>query len=556
MRSKSKGASSKEPGVAVVICECGGEISGLLEMETLLKRVKANPSVGLAKVASRPCTGTEIGKIGSAIVKRGLKRFVLAGCSERIFGKFFREHLEPFGINPAFVEFANIKEHCALVHKGSKQSATVKGAKLIDVAVARALSTKHLERIEADVKPVCLVIGAGVAGMSAAVALAAKGVKVIVVEKEPDIGGRLCRLNVVFPAYISAQDFIDQQREHLKDIEVILGAAPAAVRGHVGDFEIELSDGSKIEAGAVIVATGAGLLSPEGIFGYGEIEGVITQMDLEDLLRKGESPGKDIVMIQCAGSRNEERPYCSRICCTASIKNTILIKERHPASKVTILSRGFAEYAGDLDRARDMGVEIIRYSPERPPVVKEGVVEVFDEISEMEAHVPFDRVVLAVPMVPSESTMALAGMLRIPVDQFGFLVEAHLKVRPEEAAPRGIFVAGSAHWPATITESIVQGYGAASRAFELINSGKIVRDAVVVKLNKDFCRGCGRCEEVCRHGAIRLLEGEDGMKQAETVSIQCTGCGVCVSVCPSGALSLDLMTSEGIDSIVRAAIGA
>jgi len=203
-----------------------------------------------------------------------------------------------------------------------------------------------------------------------------------------------------------------------------------------------------------------------------------------------------------------------------------------------------------------MGVEIIRYNPERPPVVGESAVEVYDEISEMETHLLYDKVVLAVPIVPSETTRQLAAMLRFPTDRFGFLIEPHLKVRPEEYAPRGIFAAGCAHWPATITESIVQAYSAASRAFDLIQAGKVVRETVASAVDKDLCRGCSRCLEVCLHGAIEMVTAEDGMKRASVIPIQCTGCGVCVSVCPSGALTLGSSEAESAGAIVDAMMEA
>jgi heterodisulfide reductase subunit A len=404
---------------------------------------------------------------------------------------------------------------------------------------------------------VCAVFGGGVAGITAAVALAARGVEVVLVEKDSDLGGLVRRLNVVYPNYVVSSDFVRARREELRQsgARVITGRHPVAVRGHVGGFEIELSGGESLKAGAIIVATGADLLVPAGLYGYGENKRVITQMELEAILSRGEEPGRNIVMIQCAGSRNAERPYCSRVCCTASIVNTIVIKQRSPAAKITVLSRGFAEYAGDLDKARQMGVEIIRYSPERPPVVKEATVEVYDEISEMDAHIPYDRVVLAVPMVPSQATRDLAALLKMPTDRFGFIVEPHLRVRPEESAPRGIFAAGCAHWPSTITESIVQAYSAASRAFDLIRAGKIVRQTVAAAIDGNLCRGCARCLEACRHGAIDMVTADDGIRRAEVIPIQCTGCGVCVSVCPSGAAALPGASAEGMTRVVDVMIG-
>lgn len=555
--AKSAGIRAQRASIAVIVSQCEGEISHAIDLALLQKQVATNPLVGLVKIQDYPCTIGQIDSIAASIADLGLSRVVVAGCSERLYGKLYRDVMAQSGIVPSLVEFANIRDHCALVQPGSKMSATASAVRLINVAVARIADASPREKIEADIKPVCLVIGGGIAGVSAAGAVASRGVKVILVEREDRLGGLLKRLNIVFPSYVPASDFLASQCDQIEqsEIEVLAGRQPVSVRGHVGDFEIELSSGEKIEAGVIIAATGADLLVPEGLFGYGQREEVVTQVEFEDILKRGENPGSNIVMIQCVGSRSEERPYCSRVCCTASIKDAIIIKEKFPTTQVTILSRGFAGYAGDLDRARDIGVEIIRYAPERPPVLGEKTLEVYDQISEMETHIPFDRIVLAVPMLPPDSNRALARMLRIPTDAYGFLVEPRLKVKPEEFVPRGIFVAGCAHWPSTITEAIVQGYGAASRAFDVISMGKIERFATVTKINRDFCRGCGRCEEVCQHGAIELTGDEDGMKRAEVIPIQCVACGVCVSVCPSGALSLGEMSSGRLDMTIEAARG-
>jgi heterodisulfide reductase subunit A len=512
----------------------------LVNLESLARSIKADRRVGLAAIGSHPLSRAQIEKMGAAIAKRKLDRVVVAGSSERLFGRLFRTELGRFGIDPSLVGFADIESLSALVRGAPKATVTAKVLGLVRAGVARLAAASRLETVETSILPVCAVIGGGTTGISAAMALASRGVKVILVEQQGEVGGMVRDLNIVYPSYLPSLEFVEARRVELAaaGIEIITGASPAAVKGHVGDFEIELAGGAKVNAGAIIVATGASLLVPDGLFGYGQNPRVVTQMDLEGILKRGDDPGRSIVMIQCAGSRNEARPYCSRVCCTASIVNTIFIKQKFPDAKITVLSRGFAEYAGDLDKARQMGVEIIRYSSERPPLVKERTVEVHDEISEMETRIPFDLVVLAVAMVPSESTKTLAKILRMPTDAFGFMVEPHLKIRPEEAVPRGIFVAGCAHWPATITESIVQAYSAASRAFNLITAGKVTRTVLAARIDAEYCRGCGRCAEACEHGAIDLVVDEDGLKRAELVPIACTGCGVCVSVCPSGAATL------------------
>lgn len=531
--------------VAVVFSSSERDLSRHFDLAALMRHLKARARVGLVRTEPYPVTRAEIEATGAAMEKRGLKRLVVVGASERLFGKLYRDRFARFGIEPSLVVFADI-----LGQGGSAIS-------LVDIALARVVSTGPVTHVEAGIKPVCIVFGAGIAGISAATSLASRGVKVIVLEKEKSIGGLLNRLNIVFPSYLPSSEFLRSQAIHLEGetIEVLTGVEPVSVRGRVGDYRVELSGGDTIEGGTLIIATGAELFEPEGMFNYGSDERVITQIAFEDVMKQGKSPGSNVIMIQCVGSRNEERPYCSRICCTASIKNAILIKQRFPSSSVTILSRGFAGYAGDLDRARELGVEIIRYSLDKMPVIGDGTIEVYDQISEMDVHVPFDRVVLAVPMLPSESNRALAGMLKIPTDKFGFLVEPRLKVRPEEHAPRGIFVAGSVHWPATITESIVQGYGAASRAFDLIREGKVVRSGLVAQVRQEFCRGCGRCEEACGHAAAQLSRDDDGMKTAEIVPVQCVGCGVCVGVCPSGAITLGEMSPQQVDMTIDAVTG-
>ena len=550
-------AAREKPGadrIGVVVCECGGEIMRSVDLTALVKAIGANPLVSDVVRINYPCSRKGLAEIGAAIRKRGISRVVIAGCSERIFGRLFREALSEFGIHPSFVGFANIKEGMAPGGAAAKKAGTARALSLTRMAIASIARALRIDDLEAEIKPVCLVVGGGVAGMAAAEAVATRGVKVVIVEKEKEPGGLLNKLNAVFPSYMAADEFVKARLDEIASdmVEIVTGAEPESVTGHVGNYEVTLTGGRKIEAGTIIVATGGAVLSPVGIFGYGENKGVITQLEFEHLLHGEKQPGENIVMIQCAGSRNPERPYCSRICCTASIKNTILLKQKYPSANVTILSRGFAEYAGDLDRARDMGVEIIRYALERPPAVGEKSVEVYDTISEMETTIPTDLVVLAAPIVPSESSRRLAAMLRLPTDEYGFIIEPQPKLRPGEFVPRGIYVAGCAHWPATITEAIVQGYSAGTRAFDLISLGSVRKSAFVAEMNEELCRGCGRCFEVCMHGAIELREIEDGMKQAYHMPIQCTGCGVCVSVCPSGALSLKYATRRQVSSAIEA----
>jgi heterodisulfide reductase subunit A len=256
-------------------------------------------------------------------------------------------------------------------------------------------------------------------------------------------------------------------------------------------------------------------------------------------------------MIQCAGSRNAERPYCSRVCCTATVKNTITVLEAAPGAEITVLSRGFAQYVGDLDRARDAGVTFLRYDPERPPRVEPDSVLVFDELSSSEKSLPYDLVVLATPLVPHAETADLARLLNMPLDDFCFVAEPHTKLRPGSFAPCGVFVAGSAHWPATVLECLSQAHAAAARAAALIEAGSIEREPLVAVVDELVCRGCERCV-----AAPRVERGDDGIGVSRIDAIRCVGCGVCVRSCPSSAITLSHLTQEQILGMVGAAVGA
>lgn len=345
--------------------------------------------------------------------------------------------------------------------------------------------------------------------------------------------------------------------EENPNIEVLFNTRVAKVNGHLGNYRITVRDSNgsrEFVVGVIVLATGSEVFVPHGMYGYGTDKRILTQMELEKRMRKGDIKASHVVMVQCVGSQNEERPYCSRVCCIASVKNTIALKEKDPEIKVTVLSRGFAEYVGDLDRAREMGVSFIRYDPARPPEIKDGLVKVFDSIAEMETYIPYDLVVLATPLIPRNDGGELSRIFKVPQDRYGFLVESHLRLRPGDFVPDGVFLAGSVHWPATISECISQGYGAAARASSVIETGVVEKEPIVAILEEGVCRGCGRCAEVCGHYAIEMVEKEDGLKQAMLDEIICKGCGVCVSVCPSGAISLEHLRPGQMEAVLDAAL--
>ncbi len=561
MKTQTMEKKAKEnTRVGVFLCECGREIAGSLDLGRIKEKVSKCNSVAFVKSMPYPCSKKGLAELKGTVAEQGLTHIVVAGCSPRTHSLLFRNACQEAGLHRSFFELVNIREHCSRVHQKNKARATSKAVELIHMGVAKVIFSEPRGFLREKVEPVAAVIGGGISGMTAALGLAARGVQVKLVEKEKALGGRLRDLHFVYPSYTGGMEFLREKVAEIEEnpnIEVLFNTRVTKVNGHLGNYRITVRDSNgsrEFLAGVIVVATGSEVFVPHGMYGYGTDKRILTQIELEKRMKKGDLKASHVVMVQCVGSRNEERPYCSRVCCTASVKNTIALKEKDPKMKITVLSRGFAEYVGDLDRAREMGVSFIRYDPARPPEVKDGLVKVFDSIAEMETYIPYDLVVLATPLIPRSNGEELSRIFKVPQDRYGFLVESHLKLRPGDFVPHGVYLAGSVHWPATISECISQGYGAAARAYSVIETGVVEKEPIVAVLEEGVCRGCGRCAEVCEHHAIEMVEKEDGLKQAMLDEIICNGCGVCVAVCPSGAISLGHLRPEQMEAVLDAAL--
>jgi len=554
--------SATRSRVGVFFCDCGDEISSVLDLTRLAK--SASGSDGVVHISRAPywCSPSGLKRLAEAVADEKLDAVVVAGCSPRTHGALVANAAEMAGVSRNRVALVNLRGHCARVHAGEKGRATAKAARLVRMGVEKAGYARALDVITADVEASAVVVGGGVTGMTAARALSARGIPVTLIEREPEIGGLLRHVNLLYPTYADARAYVREIAEGVEDdqnIEIVTGSTVAGVDGHVGQYRLTLDTpggAREVVCGVIVIATGAGVLKPAGLFAYGENPNVITQIEFEEELREGIEGAPRIVMIQCAGSRNPERPYCSRVCCTATVKNTITVMEEAPGAEITVLSRGFAQYVGDLDRARDAGVTFLRYDPERPPRVGDDAVEVFDEISSTEKLLPYDLVVLATPLVPHPETAELAELVNMPVDDFCFVAEPHTKLRPGSFAPSGVFVAGSAHWPATIMECLSQAHAAAARAAALVEAGSIEREPFVALVDELVCRGCEKCVEACAHAAPRVERGDDGIGLSTIDAIRCVGCGVCVRACPSSAITLSHMTQEQLLRMVGAAVRA
>lgn len=543
--------------IGVFLCRCGGQIADHLDLAKVEEELKGFSGVACVKTALYHCSRKGLQRLQEAIKEENLTGVVVGGCTPRTHEGLFQKACQEAGLNKHLFEMANLREQCARVHQNQNQKATSKAIALTRMGVAKVSASEPHTSLRAEIEPTALVIGGGISGMTAAMALANRGVKVKLVEKESRLGGMLRFLHRLYPSDIEAGSYADSKAEAIRNnpsIELLADTHLAHLDGHVGNYQVTVENpkGSQtFSCGVIIVATGSQVFVPHKMYRYRLQRGIVTQLEFEGMMKRGEVTARNVVMIQCVGSRVEERPYCARICCPTAIKNAIALKQRFLRTRVTILHRGFPEYVEGLEEAQDLGVSFIEYKLDKLPQVRRNIVRVWDQTIEMEAEIPFDLLILATPLVPPLEVEELSKMLRIPKDEYGFLVESHVKLRPKEFVPNGIFIAGSAHWPATVGESITQAYGAAARAYALIEKGQLEREPTVAVLNQAFCRGCGSCEEVCEYSAISLENSDDGLKVSKLNQFLCTGCGSCVSVCPSGALKLALLPEGQMRAVLK-----
>ena len=549
----------EEPRVGVFVCHCGRNIGAYVNVPEVVEYVKGLPDVVHAEHNLYTCSEEGISAIKKGIKEFNLNRVIVASCTPRTHEPLFRSACEAVGLNKYLFEFVNIRDQCSWVHMNEPEKATEKAKDLIRMGVAKARLLEPLEEVEIEVNPSTLVMGGGVVGMSAALNLANQGFDVHLVEKEAELGGTLRSIYKLFLTNEEASRLSDlligKVKNHPK-IKTYLSSKVKEVTGFIGNFDVTVGqDGNegKFNVGTIIVAIGAEELKPTGQYGYGQMPNVLTQLELEERMKKGDSIGQNIVMVNCVGARVPERTYCSRICCMNAIKNAYLIKELKPKAKVWILHRDLMTYGVGFEdyyrRAMEQGVRFIRYSPERPPeVAGDGKVEkikVYHELRKRELDLPCDMLILSTPLIPREDNQEISKMLKVSLDEFGFFLEAHLKLRPVEFAMDGIYICGSARWPIDVSEGISQAYAAASKAAGPLRMGYVKPEAITSSVNEDICSGCGTCVSLCPFGAMELVS-KDGKRVAQAIVAQCKGCGVCGATCPSGAITMNHFRNEEI----------
>ena len=548
--------------VGVFICHCGSNIAGYLDVEALADYAETLPHVAFVQRNLYSCSESGINDIKKGIKEHRLNKVVVASCTPRTHEPLFRSSCQEAGLNPYLFEMVNIRDQCSWVHMQKQADATTKAKDLIRMGVAKAALLEPQEAIISGVQTRALVVGGGVAGMTAALALASREYEVVLVEKEETLGGVLNKLNRLAPTLTDAHSFIDQKIQAINQhpqITVFTKARVTEVQGFIGKYEvhIETQSGLKnIDIGVIIVATGARILVPQGLYNY-DGERVITQLELEERLKEGLDKNiKNVVMIQCVGSRNDERPYCSRICCQTAVKNAMLIKEQIPEGKVSILYRDMQMYGVENEEmfrdSKAKGVRYLHYDPVQPPIVESDRVSVYHSLLGRELTLPADLVVLSTPLIANEDAHTISQLLRIPVDENGFFMEGHVKLKPLDFATDGIYLCGSARFPSNIREAVAQGLGAASRASIPLSKGSVIVEPIIsVLADEDACRGCGLCVALCPYGALEIQHTEKGRK-VHVINVACKGCGVCAATCYQHALSINSFTDQQIEAQINA----
>jgi len=562
--------------IGVYICNCGTNIAKVVDCDAVVESATSLPGVAVARPYKYMCSNPGQEMIVQDIKELGLNRVVVAACSPRMHEPTFRKALQTAGINPYFLEMANIREQCSWVHEDGAQ-ATEKAKSLARAAVLRVAQHEPLERRSVDMCKNLLVIGAGISGMTAALDLADAGSKVYLVDRADQLGGNVARIDLTAPYLDSARDMMTERMTRVVEhpnIEALLDSEVESVSGFVGNFQTTIvskpADGksqpTKVthDVGSVIVCTGyrefdAGRITH---YGYGKLPNVITSFEFEKMLRTGRVETKEgkapqyVAIVHCVGSRNMEfHPYCSRVCCMTALKYAHEVKSAVPGAYVSdiyIDMHAFGKGHEDFyRRSSEVKTLFLMYAKNDYPVIRkagpkddcEMLIEVNETLSHETIEIPADLVILMVGMEAREDSGEVARLVNISRDKDGWFIESHPKLDPVATTTDGIYIAGGCQFPKDIPDTVAQARAAAARIMGRIAKGRLEIDAVYAEVDEDFCSGCRMCNELCPYSAI---EYDEEKKRSNVISALCKACGACVAACPSGAIKARHFTDEQI----------
>ncbi|TYO97731.1 putative selenate reductase YgfK subunit [Desulfallas thermosapovorans DSM 6562] len=534
--------SGEEPRIGVFVCNCGINIGGVISVPEVVEMAKKLPNVAYAGEYLYACSQDSQAEMKKIIEENNLNRVVVASCSPRTHKPLFQETLREAGLNRYLFEMANIRDQCSWVHMHERDKVTEKAKDLVRMIVSKSALLKPIKQGQVGVTKSALVIGGGVSGMTNALSLAEQGYAVHLVEKTAELGGMGRRIKKGFKGE-DISTFVTDLIKQVKAnplINVYTSVEVKEVSGYVGNFSTELTDSRVIKHGVTVIAIGGQEYKPSEYL-YGQSDKVMTHLELEEAMAEGKTENvKNIVLINCVGSREPERPYCSRVCCSKSISLALKAKEINPNANVFVLYRDIRTY-GFLEeiyeQARRKGVIFIRYNTDNKPLVEKNgdtiKVTVTDHVLGVPVIIEADLVGLAAAILPPEDNTKLNQLFKVPLNADGFFLEAHMKLRPVDFASEGLFMAGIAHGPKNMEENIAQAKAAAGRAATILSKDHLESQGVIAKVDASKCAACLTCVRLCPFNVPRVKN-----YAAEIEPVLCQGCGTCAGECPNKAITL------------------
>jgi len=569
-----------EKKLGVYICACGGNISDYVDIEKVKDAVKDENCVLLARTTMFACGDSNQKEMEADIKENNLSGIVVASCSPKLHLTTFRAVSERAGLNKYNYVHANIREQASWAHSDDKAGATEKAIHLVRAAIAKATYAKSLEPIKIKSQKSVAVVGAGVAGLKASLALSSMGDKVYLIEREAIVGGKSLSIGKISPEDMSGKEMIDRLKNEIEmenRITLMTESRLVECSGNIGDFQLTLhGKGSSsvtgpvesvINVGSILVATGFESYSPHsGEYGYSEIDNVVTLPEFKQLMQ--EVNGKELVhkkrrvesiaFIYCVGSRQVkgDNKYCSRYCCTSAIQSSLDVKEINGDIQVYHFTKGVRTYGkqelkyAQASRSGDIFIQFP--DKEEPVVIQEGkhaVVKAKDILSgKREVEAAVDLVVLVTGMVP-DNDKSIGSLLKLPKGRDNFFNEIHMKLRPVETVIDGITIAGTCQGPKGVMESVNSAISAAVKSHSFVSKGELELPPIVAYVDKSTCDWCNACSEACPFNAIGMV-GDNGKNIAQINSSTCKGCGMCLPVCPSDSIELTAFTNNEIESMI------